>query len=187
MSDAPAMTSASTDIIRGPTDLDVLFRTYHQDLTRFARGKLRDREAAADLVQDTFLRYLANEAHGETRLAPASPRFFLWRIASNLIIDMVRRDRRRGQFASLDQFEHELVCPAPAADRRLMARQEFEIIKQALDDLPPKARAALLLSRVEGLGHAEIAGRLGVSASMVTKYIMTALRHCVKRLAAFDL
>ncbi|MBN8940521.1 MAG: sigma-70 family RNA polymerase sigma factor [Rhizobiales bacterium] len=181
------MTTASTDIARSPTDLDLLFRTYHRDLTRFARGKLRDREAAADLVQDTFLRYLAHEAHGEASLSPASPRFFLWRIASNLIIDMVRRDRRRGVVASIDGLDNELVDPAPAADRRLMARQEFQAIKQALDELPPKARAALLLSRVEGLTHAEIAGRLDVSASMVTKYIMTALRHCVKRLAAFDL
>ncbi|QCI64545.1 RNA polymerase sigma factor [Phreatobacter stygius] len=181
------MTTVSTDVVRGTADLDALFRTYHQDLTRFARARLRDREAAADVVQDTFLRYLAHQTTGDHSLSPVSSRFFLWRIASNLIIDMVRRDRRRGAFASIDGLAHELVDPAPAADRRLMAREEFRAIKQALDELPPKARAALLLSRVEGLSHAEIADRLGVSASMVTKYIMTALRHCLKRMAVLDL
>lgn len=180
------MTSLASDPFHGPADLDSLFRAYHQELARFARGKLRDREAAADIVQDTFLRYLAHERASEPGLSPASPRFFLWRIAGNLIIDMMRRERRRGGATPIDAPGLDLVDPAPAADRRLMAREEFLAIKRALDELAPKARAALLLSRVEGLSHAEIAARLGVSTSMVTKYIMAALRHCLKRLAAFD-
>lgn len=39
-------------------DLDVLFRLYARDLTSFAFRRLRDREAAADVVQDGFVRYM---------------------------------------------------------------------------------------------------------------------------------
>ncbi len=165
------------------TDLDAVFRLYHWELNRFAYRKLGDREAAADIVQEAFVRYLAADFDGKDRLAPASPRFFLWRIVGNLTIDLARRDRRRGAHASLDDVAAHLIDPCPTPERQLEARQEFLIVKRALDALPGNCRAALLLNRVEGLSHAEIGARLGVSASMVSKYIMSALRHCLAHLA----
>ena len=49
---------------------------------------------------------------------------------------------------------------------------------EALAQLSDNARQALLLNRLEGLTQAQIALRLGVSESMVAKYIGQALRHC---------
>lgn len=60
------------------------------------------------------------------------------------------------------------------------------LLQQALDELPVNCRQALLLNRLEGLGHAAIAERLGVSVSMVSKYIMSALLHCARRLEMMD-
>jgi RNA polymerase sigma factor (sigma-70 family) len=159
-----------------PGDLDRLFRQYHRELNRFAYGKLRDREAASDIVQDAFARLLAHQRAGAV---VESPRFFLWRIATNLLIDAVRRDRRHGPILSLESVSEQLIDSSPSAERGLVARQEFRIIKNALDELAPKARAALLLNRVEGLSHSEIAARLKISPSMVSKHILTALRHCI--------
>jgi RNA polymerase sigma-70 factor (ECF subfamily) len=165
----------------GPIDFDSLFRQYHRDLGAFAYGRLRDREAASDLVQDAFVRYIAHAR--ETKVAPEAPRFFLWRIASNLILDLARRERRRGRPVSLDDAAALAIAdPQPSAERRLAARQEYRILRRALDDLPRNHRAALLWNRVERLTHAEIAGKLGVSPSMVNKYIMRALAHCAARL-----
>lgn len=165
------------------TDFDSLFRHYHRDLGAFAYGRLRDREAASDLVQDTFVRYIAHTR--EAPVAPEAPRFFLWRIASNLILDLARRERRRGQAVALDDVAALAIAdPQPSAEHRLAARQEYRVLKTALNDLPRNQRAALLWNRVEGLTHAEIAARLGVSPSMVNKYIMRALAHCAGRLAA---
>lgn len=164
------------------TDFDSLFRLYHRDLGAFAYGRLRDREAASDLVQDAFVRYIAHTR--EARVAPEAPRFFLWRIASNLILDLARRERRRGKVMALDDVAAlEIADPQPSAEHRLAARQEYRVLKKALNDLPQNQRASLLWNRVEGLTHAEIAARLGVSPSMVNKYIMRALAHCAARLA----
>jgi RNA polymerase sigma-70 factor (ECF subfamily) len=52
-------------------------------------------------------------------------------------------------------------------------------IDAMLDGLPSKARSAFLLSRLDGLGYAEIAQRLDVSLSSVEKYMATAIRHCL--------
>jgi RNA polymerase sigma-70 factor (ECF subfamily) len=163
-------------------DIDHLFRQYHRDLGAFAYGRLRDRDAASDLVQDTFVRYIAHAR--EAKVAPEAPRFFLWRIASNLILDLARRDRRRGKTVPLDDVAAlQIADPAPSAERRLAARQEYRVLRDALNALPQNQRAALLWNRVECLTHAEIAVRLGVSPSMVNKYIMRALAHCAACLA----
>lgn len=161
-------------------DFDRLFRLYHRDLGAFAYGRLRDSEASSDVVQDAFVRYIAHMR--SARVAPEAPRFFLWRIASNLILDLGRRERRRGRTASLDDVAAELADPAPSAEHQLSAREEYRIFVQALGELPKNQRLALVLNRVEQMTHAEIARRLGVSPSMVNKYIMRALSHCAIRL-----
>ncbi|PQA33961.1 RNA polymerase sigma factor, partial [Amnimonas aquatica] len=84
-----------------PANLDLLFRNHHGELKRMAYGRLGDREAAADVVQDAFLRY-AVMAQSERQAAIESPRQFLWRIVQNLIIDMARRRRRRGEHVCID-------------------------------------------------------------------------------------
>ena len=151
-----------------------------------AYRRLRDHDAASDLVQDTFVRYIAHAR--QATIVPEAPRFFLWRIASNLILDLARRERRRGQTVPLDDAAAlDLADARPSAEQQVAARQEFLILRKALSDLPKNQRAALLWNRVEGLTHAQIAARLGVSASMVNKYISRALAHCAVRLAAAGL
>lgn len=49
-----------------------------------------------------------------------------------------------------------------------------------LDGLPIAVRRAFLLCQLEGLGHAEIAARLGVSVGSVRQYIARALRQCLE-------
>jgi RNA polymerase sigma factor (sigma-70 family) len=163
------------------SDFDGLFRRYHRDLGTFAYGRLRDREAASDVVQDAFVRYIA---HAQTaRAVPETPRFFLWRIVSNLILDLGRRERRWGKTATLeDAAAIDLADPAPSPERQVSGREELRILLHALNTLPPPVRAALVMNRVEQLTHAQIAVRLKVSPSMVNKYIMRALSHCAGKL-----
>ncbi|MCW0233547.1 MAG: sigma-70 family RNA polymerase sigma factor [Ferrovibrio sp.] len=161
------------------TDLDTLFREHSLELRRFAYRETRDRDRAADLVQDTFLRYASQPAGS---FGIEQPRFFLWRILRNLVIDLRRRERRRGEHVGLDSMADSLADPAPTIDRHLEGRQQLARLQAALNELPANCRSALLMNRLDGMGHAEIASRLKVSTSMVTKYIMRALRHCARRL-----
>lgn len=160
-------------------DVDGLFRRYHRELSGLAYARLKDREAAADVVQDAFVRLMRRD-HADPTID--SPRFLLRRIVSNLTIDIARRHRRRGQEVAIDGLAETLADPYPTVERQLAARQDYALLKRALDELPPAARAALLLNRIEGLTHAEVGLRLGISASMVSKHIMNALRHCLRRL-----
>ncbi|MEH2514019.1 RNA polymerase sigma factor (sigma-70 family) [Nitrobacteraceae bacterium AZCC 1564] len=174
------MSIAASSLPTQTVDLDVLFRQYHAELSAFAYRRVKNRETAADVVQDAFVRYLDC---GLSAIAQHThPRFFLWRIVGNITIDIARRDRRRGAFTSIDDVAEQVVDPLPTPYERLETRQQFMLLKKALNDLPPAQSTALVLNRLEGLSHADIAKRLGVSSSMVSKYIMSALKHCLRRM-----
>lgn len=166
-------------------DLDQLFRLYHRELQQIAYRSLGDREMAADLTQDTFVRYVGLERERRT-VDIENPRFFLIRMLRNLIIDLGRSSSRRVATAVMDDVEDELLDPYPCPQRLLELRQQVQLLHEALSELPDNCRRALLLNRLDGLGHAAIAERLGVSPSMVSKYIMRALRHCIRRLGLLD-
>ncbi|MDV2984202.1 UNVERIFIED_CONTAM: RNA polymerase sigma factor [Methylobacteriaceae bacterium AG10] len=163
--------------------LDQLLRRYYGELNALAFARLRNRDAAADLVQDAIVRFLAscrNGGHGQGGVE--SPRYFLRAIVANLAIDVARQNRRRGPPVSLDDALH-IADPAPLADRAVTARQEYALLRAALDDMPARWRQALLLNRIEGWSHARIGKHLGISSTMVGKDILAALRRCLAALA----
>lgn len=166
-------------------NLDRLFRLHQRELQQIAYRRLGDRDMAADLTQDTFVRYIGLDRQQRTAEI-LNPRFFLIRVLRNLIIDLGRSRSRRGVVVSLDDVHDELFdsCPGPA--ELLELRRQLLTLTRALDELPGDCRQALLLNRLDGLSHVAIAERLGISASMVSKHIMRALRHCAQNLGLLD-
>ena len=108
----------------------------------------------------------------------ADPRGYFFRVARNLAIDTIRRDIRQRRYLSLEEPAPTLADPHPLPETVVLARHRLALLDRALRQLPEKPRQALLLSRVEGLTHAAIARRLGVSESMIAKYLAQSLRHC---------
>lgn len=160
------------------------FQEHYDDLLRYlARRTGGDVERAADIAQDTYIRLAAiapNVAGIENQRA------YIYRIAGNLAVDTMRRDGRQAAWLTGDEPGEDIPDPAPSAERAAIGRDRLRKFEEALEALPPKARLALLMFRVDGLTHREIAERLGVSDSMVAKYIGQALRHCRDRLWRLD-
>ncbi|MDC7815295.1 RNA polymerase sigma factor [Pseudomonas sp. BLCC-B112] len=151
------------------------FQEHYDDLLKFLTRRMSDRQRAADVAQDTYLKLLkvdqqTVEVHNDRR--------FIFRVAGNLAIDTLRRERRLAANLSDTEQHSEVVDPAPAPEAVLLAKERLAVLDEALAQLSDNARQALLLNRLEGLTQAQIALRLGVSESMVAKYIGQALRHC---------
>lgn len=140
-------------------DYGVLVERYETRLHRHALGMVRDPEAAADLVQDAFVR-------GYTRLAachePAHFGTWLFTILRNRCTDHLREHRRR---------DVPLAPDAPYASPRggpVEALDEAEtrrLVSRALETLPEPQREAFLLKHVEGLSYEEMAELLGAGVS----------------------
>jgi RNA polymerase sigma-19 factor, ECF subfamily len=151
-----------------------LYSSHHGWLFGWLRKKMGCRDTAADLSHDTFVRLMAGRELTEIR----EPRAYLTRIAHSLMVNHVRRKEiERACMEALAALPEQHALDPEARALLLEALVEIDSM---LDSLSAKARQAFLLSQLEGLGYAEIAERLGVSVSMLKKYMFQAIRLCMQ-------
>lgn len=157
--------------------LTTLERTYGSSLRRFLARRMRNAGAdVADLVQEVFLRLLRIESHETIR----NPQAYLYTVASHVLHQHLLRNAAAAEAFAASDAELDQVEEDPAQQVEL--EQRFEALGQALQRQSPSAYATLLLHRCEGMPLKEIAGRLGVSESMVKRYLAKALSYCHQRL-----
>lgn len=143
-----------------------LYRLYAVWLSRRLRSRV-DAEAAADVVQETYLR-IAPYVNQDIR----HPKAFLLRIALNLVRDESRKESRRS-LARTGQTSTE----AEAA-----SQFDHVLLAQVIGSMPQLYRDVFALSRFDGMTYPEIAQTLGISVKTVEWRMSRALEHCASRL-----
>ena len=140
---------------RSTVDLAAIVDAYSTLLFRVANSVLRSRTEAEDVVQDVFLRVLEHRLSLST---VRDMRVWLIRIAWNLALDRKRRKRPE----QLDEaFARSLAGATMPADTAMEEAQRLQAVLREIERLPKAERHVLLLSAIEELGTAEIAGRTG--------------------------
>jgi RNA polymerase sigma-70 factor (ECF subfamily) len=167
-----------------PNDLLDAYLSRRDDLVRFFAARLRSMTAAEDLVQDLYIRVASLDAHEPVD----NPSAYLYRLASNLMLDRLRSDRRAGARDSAWlqgqrlEMGGESVADEPSAEQTVAGRQRLAQLARGIADLPPKTRRAFELHKLEGLTQEETAKTLGVSRKTVEKQISSALQRLLARL-----
>ena len=153
------------------------FAEHRQALMRFLTGRLGNSALAQDLTHETWLR--AATSRGGAIVG--NPRSYLFQIASNLAID---HQRHVGQRIEL-QAEEEAAFVAdsqPSPENVVLYRSEFARLVRVIDRLSPRCREVFLLCKFEGLAHAEIADRLGITRNTVVSHMVKALAEIEREL-----
>lgn len=159
-----------------------MFERYYRELLNFLARKVRDRETAADLAQESFARVYAAERNGvEVR----DPRALLYKTARNLVTDDHRRSDP-GAHGALVEPDEQAGPEAQEPEAALASRQRFEAIAAVIDTLPPRCREAFLCVKFDGLSHAETAARMGIATKTVEMQVQIALEACWAALEDFD-
>jgi RNA polymerase sigma-70 factor (ECF subfamily) len=167
-----------------PNDLLDAYMSKRDDLVRFFAARLRSATAAEDLIQDLYLRVASLDLAEPVE----NPSAYLYRLASNLMLDRLRSDRRAGarDAAWLEGHRIEIggqgVADAPSAEQSVFARQRLAMAAEAIAELPPKTRRAFEMHKLEGLTQEQTAQALGVSRKTVEKQVSTALQRLLARL-----
>lgn len=159
---------------------ELLLRRYRTPVVNFLYRMVRDSALAEDLAQEVFLRvYRARKQY-----AP-SAKFTTWmfRIATNLALNARRDGRYRQMEVSMDQGSEpggddrpalEVPDGTPSIEHELMARDRAALIRRAVEALPEKQRAAVLLHKYQEMDYDEIAKILECSESALKSLLFRA-------------
>ncbi len=173
------MTIAADEI---DDDLQTIYLRHWNSLRSHLRKRTGSLEVAEDALQETWFRVAGLSGSTAVRDKQA----FLLRIAANVAIDLIRRERRHQSRCTTDgEVLADIEDLAPSPETIVIDRDQLRALVKALMELPEKARTALLMSRCDGFSHREVAAHLSVSESMVAKYLAQALRQCRDAFRAF--
>jgi RNA polymerase sigma factor (sigma-70 family) len=171
-----------------PTDMALYWNeTLAEDLLSFFSGRIKCQEAAADLTQETFLRF-----HQFIQTTPPNnARALAFSIAVNLATDYQRKMKVRQKVMVDEKHESYRIANVQTIadtgpERILMARQQLQLVYAALEELPLDCRNAFIMQSIEGLTQAQIATRLDVSQVKVYRLLIKAMSHCQLRLNALN-
>ncbi|MBD9354358.1 RNA polymerase sigma factor [Methylomonas albis] len=162
-------------------DIADLMHKHRHELLRFLSQRISCTDTAQDIFQETFIRYAG---YGD-KDSVENPRAFIFRIAANLATDYLRSHSRDVEAAANEEAEVG-VQSSLSAERTVMSQQQLEQLITALDDLSPKCREVFVLLKLKHCSYAEVEQRLGISQTMIFKYLTQAMRHCREKVGDLD-
>jgi RNA polymerase sigma-70 factor, ECF subfamily len=161
---------------------ELLLHRYRTPLVNFLYRMVRSREQAEDLAQEVFIRvYRAREEY----VPSAKFTTWLFRIATNLALNSLRDHRHERLDISMDapvvadaedgdEKPFEVADKHPTIEQELVEEARKKMIRHAIEKLPEKQRAAVLLHKYQELDYAEIAKILSCSESALKSLMFRA-------------
>lgn len=159
---------------------ELLLRRYRTPLVNFLNRMVRDSGLAEDLAQEVFMRVYRARKEYEPN---AKFTTWLFRIATNLALNALRDGRHRQMEISIDQklddgeqeqARIDVADKSPNIEHRLVQQDRAAVIRSAVESLPEKQRAAVLLHKYVELDYAEIARTLDCSESALKSLLFRA-------------
>ena len=155
-----------------------LFRKFSPRVLQYARRFVGSDAQAEEVTQDVFVQVFRFRQRYRPRSRLAT---WVFTIATNLCLNELRRPERQLRVDLWDQREAEdregpqlPDTQAVTAEEGAATRELARHLEAAVDRLPEKQRAALLLSRVDGLAYRDVAEALGCSEGAVKALLFRA-------------
>lgn len=143
-----------------------------------ARWLTRNDHDAEDVVQEAYLRayQFFDSFHG------GDGRAWLLRIVRNTCYSWLEKNRPREPAVAFDETKHSAERSEAGPEAPLIANEERELLRRALEKLPPEFRETIVLRELEGLSYKEIAAVTGIPVGTVMSRLARArerLQECL--------
>ncbi|HEY0200357.1 MAG TPA: sigma-70 family RNA polymerase sigma factor [Burkholderiaceae bacterium] len=161
-----------------------MLERYYRELLNFCARTVKDRDAAAEVVQESYARVLVIQ---RSSVPITEPRALLYQTARHVMVDQHRRNLLRSydDLGAIAEADHPAMPAHLEPDSLLASTQAIEAYVATIEALPPRCREAFVLHVFDGLSHAQIAEHMGASVSMIEKHIARgrlACRACQRQL-----
>lgn len=153
-----------------------VFHHYYQRLLSFAFRFLKDRALAEEVTMDTLLKAWQKK---DEITDTSTFQSWLFVILRNRMVSLLRK--KQPALVPISEREEELSTEE--ADSGWITREMIQRYQDCINRMPPKQKRVFLMSREEGLSHAEIASQLGVSVFTVKNQIKASLQFLRTELA----
>lgn len=174
----------------------LLLERHRGPVIHFIYRMVLNQPVAEELAQEAFLRvYKSRETYEPT----AKFTTWLFRIATHLALNHIRdgkneknQDRIDGSGTVVNKAEEQdgggggsrqVVERGLNVEQSMLRRARMEEIRQAIDALPDKQRAAVMMHKYEELDYAQIAGAIGCSESAIKSLLFRAYETLRSKLA----
>jgi RNA polymerase sigma-70 factor, ECF subfamily len=172
------------------TSFALLLQRHRGPVVNFLHRMVQNRAISEELAQEVFLRVYRSRGTYEPT---AKFTTWLFRIATHLALNAIRDGRKLKGHESLDREVRDGVVldgvardvrdRQPNAEQELIRAGKVNEIRQAIQALPDKQRAAVLMHKYQGLDYTQIAGALRCSESAVKSLLFRAYETLRARLA----
>src|SRR5450631_2861386 len=162
----------------------LLVEQHSRSIFRLAFRMTGNEQDAEDVVQETFLRAFKQLDRYEARSSFST---WLFRIASNYSLDLIRMRKRHEDKRELGSDEERdilqtIAVDTPGPERIAYGTQVRDRVNAALNELSAQERAAFVLRHFEGLSIEEIGASLGTGAKATKHSIFRAVQKLHKNL-----
>jgi RNA polymerase sigma-70 factor (ECF subfamily) len=174
---APADNSLVSAYVKGNDyAFELLVSRYQNRLVSYINGIVHDYERSIELCQDAFVRVFRNAHRYQGKYCFST---WLYRIATNLAIDELRKRQRKGRFFFQNvrerYQEEDTSVPLPdvrqCPERTLNHKEKAKRLQIAIDSLSEKYKLAFILKEVQDLSYEETARVLNVALGTVKSRI----------------
>jgi RNA polymerase sigma-70 factor (ECF subfamily) len=162
-----------------------LLERYRAPVIHFIYRMVQIQHVAEELAQDVFLRVFRARKRYEPN---AKFTTWLFRIATHIALNAIRDGRSERALGSLDNEgaqSFELPDRRSTAEQALIEDARLMEIRRAVEALPAKQRAAVLMHKYHEMDYAQIAKVLGCSESAVKSLLFRAYETLRRKLAHF--
>lgn len=157
-----------------------LTRLYRERVTRLALNMVGQMEDAQDICQEAFLRLHQSLASVDAN-RPLGP--WIYRIATNLCLDLLRRRRVRPKTVDLpEEWESSAPDGSGSPQKQLIAQETHRRVLEAIQELPDKDRTVVTLRYLDELPYSEIAQVMQTSEANVMMRMSRARRKLQEKL-----
>jgi RNA polymerase sigma-70 factor (ECF subfamily) len=165
----------------------MLVEHHREPVIHYLSRCVSNRAVAEELAQEVFLRVYLSRNYQPT----AKFRTWLFHIATNLALNWLRDHRTETGTLRLDSWprtmrNREVRVRERSVEEQLVADCRVGEVRAAIDALPGRSRAAVLMHKYEDMEYAEIAAVLHCSVSATKSLLFRAYEQLRKRLAHLD-
>jgi RNA polymerase sigma factor (sigma-70 family) len=165
--------------------LALLIKRHQQRLMSFIYSKVKDRDTAEDVFQDTFIKVIRTLKKGNYN---EEGKFLPWvmRIAHNLVIDHFRKTNRMPSFKNTDEFDIFSVLGDGNlnAEKKMVQEQIYNDVRELIKELPEEQKEVLIMRMYKDMSFNEISENTGVSINTALgrmRYALINMRKLIEK------